>query len=335
MNIRVIITDCILGMGLLCGIEACSAKPQAASTDGSRGTSVHVMGSICGDSAYRFVEEQLACGVRVPGSEGHATCVRYICGKLAQYDADTVVLNCGTVTAYDGTRLPATNIIGRYNTDATRRILLAAHYDTRPWADRDADEENRDKPIPGANDGASGVAVLLEVARNFSIKAPDVGVDIAFLDCEDYGNSGSDEDSGWCLGSKMWMESRPYTAADRPEYGILLDMVGGRGARFHYEYHSISYAATATEKVWSEARRLGYGDIFIPEVGGGVTDDHVVLIGAGIPTTDIIECNNSITGVFPASWHTLADDITNIDPATLHAVGTTVLNVVYKERERP
>lgn len=310
---------------------ACSRKTEQTASAASRAA---VLGQFCADSAYRFVSEQVAMGSRVPGTAAHDSCANYIIRKLQQYGVDTMLVQRGTVTAFDGTSLPLTNIIAGFKPQARKRILLAAHYDTRPWADRDPDPANHSRPIPGANDGASGVGVLLEIARNLQLRRPDVGVDLAFIDCEDYGNNDTAEaDDGWCLGSKYWVAHRaPYYAENRPVYGILLDMVGGRDARFHYEYFSQRYAQTPTLKVWSEAEALGYADMFVRSVGGAVNDDHIVLTNSGIPTTDIIECNNVATGSFPPTWHTMADNMDNIDPATLDAVGKTVLNVVYKER---
>mgnify|MGYP002546719025 CR=1 FL=1 len=235
-----------------------------------------------------------------------------------------------------GDRLPITNILASFNTasESTRRILLVAHWDTRPWADRESDSTMRSQPIAGANDGGSGTGVLLEIARNLGKRRAAVNVDILFVDGEDYGDDtgfGGDE-SSWCLGTQYWVENMvPYTDT-LPLYGILLDMVGGRDAKFHYEYFSQINAPVPTAKVWSEAERLGFDDVFIRAVGGAVTDDHIFLNRAGIPTTDIIETLNDRTQSFNPTWHTLDDNMDNIDRSTLRAVGCTVLNVVYKEK---
>lgn len=291
------------------------------------------LGSFNADSAYRYVAEQVAIGPRVPGTEEHDSCARYIINKLRSFDADTITVQTGTVTAFNGDVLPLTNIIACYRPEIRRRILLAAHYDTRPWADRDINPDHHDTPILGANDGASGVGVLLEIARNLAMREPSVGVDLIFFDCEDYGSHTTAEDDGWCLGSRYWASHMvPYRNENLPVYGILLDMVGARDAQFPYEYFSQLNAITPTIKVWSAAEALGYSDRFPRSVGGAVNDDHIVLTNAGIPTTDIIECNNESTGSFHPSWHTLADDMSIIDRETLGAVGTTVLNVAYKER---
>ncbi len=294
------------------------------------------MGEFSADSAYSYVARQVAFGSRVPGTASHDSCATWIETRMRAW-ADSVIVQKGTVAAFDGTVLPITNIIAGFNLPQTKRILLVAHYDTRPWADRESDPELHNTPIPGANDGGSGTAVLMEIARNLARKAPTVGVDILFVDAEDYGpgeTSISDTGfDGWCLGSRYWTQNMiPYGNHNLPAYGILLDMVGGRDAVFHYEYFSQRDAVTPTVKVWSEAMQLGYENIFCRQVGGAVNDDHLVITAAGIPTTDIIESNSKSTGSFPDTWHTLDDNLENIDPDVLDAVGKTVLNVVYKER---
>lgn len=292
------------------------------------------IGAFSADSAYANIKRQVAFGPRVPGTEAHDRCAEYLAATLRHY-ADSVYVQRGEVTAYTGEVLPISNIIAGFNLRQSRRILLAAHWDSRPWADKEDKSSNRNTPIEGANDGASGAAVLLEIARNLAMKKPDVGVDIILFDAEDYGNSDflADTSDTWCLGSQYWADNMvPYRPENLPIYGILLDMVGGRGARFHYEDFALRHSPTPTIKVWSEAAALGYGTRFISSVGGAVMDDHVVLTRAGIPTTDIIELNNRETNSFPATWHTQADRIENISRRALDDVGKTVLNVVYKEK---
>lgn len=306
------------------------AQTQEATTQ-----NVQLLGAFSPDSAYRYIQEQVDFGPRVPGTEGHARCRQYIIDKLESFGADSILLQDAEVTAYNGDKLPITNIIAGFNTDNPRRVLVAAHWDSRPWADQDTDSELRQKPVIGANDGASGVAVMLEMARNFANKRPNVGVDFIFFDGEDYGdNSGfGDRQESWCLGSQYWADHLiPYNINNMPIYGILLDMVGGRDARFHYEMFSHDNAPTPTLKVWSEAERLGYDNVFVKSMGGAVTDDHIYMTRAGIPTTDVIETINNETSSFPPTWHTAHDDMKSIDKGTLKAVGETVLNVLYKEK---
>lgn len=322
----------LLGLLVLSTMGACGGKTSAA-TD-TTPTKALVLGQFNADSAYKYVVEQVEMGPRVPATTTHDKCRDYIISKLTAFQADTIIVQKGIVTAFDGSRLNIANIIAQYNQTASRRILLLAHYDTRPWADNDPDVSRQAEPIPGANDGASGVGVLLEIARNLAIKAPQVGVDLLFVDAEDYGQSSETDDTSdsWCLGSQYWAETTiPYTPNNLPAYAILLDMVGGRDARFHYEYFSYQYAGAVLRKVWNEAACLKYDDIFINSIGGAVTDDHLPLLRVGIPTIDIIESMNERTSGFPPSWHTHADTMDNIDSATLKAVGETILNVIYKE----
>lgn len=319
----------------LLAATGCKSSTQDSSANADSAPSVARIGDFRGDSAYAHVAAQVAFGPRVPGTPGHDACREYIIGRLRAYGADTVIVQEATVKAYTGEMLPISNIIAQYNRANTRRILLAAHWDTRPWADQDDNAADRDKPIPGANDGASGVGVLLEIARNFAARQPGVGVDLIFFDAEDYGRSGGfyNHNDTWCLGSQHWAETKvPYTSGNLPVYGILLDMVGGRDARFHYEAFAHENAPTPCLKVWSEAKRLGYGDMFINTIGGAIIDDHVILTRAGIPTADIIELNNEVTSSFPPTWHTLDDNLEHIDPHVLDAVGQTVLNVAYNEK---
>ena len=313
----------------------CSCSGSAGSTAKSEDNASKPMllGAFDKDSAYKFIAEQVAFGPRVPGTAAHDECGSYLVDRLRQFGADTVMEQHAVVTAFNGDKLPINNIFARYNSQALNRILLVAHWDTRPWANMESSDDKRSQPVPGANDGASGVGVILEIARNLGMKAPDCGVDILFTDAEDYGNDsgfGNNEDS-WCLGTQYWVENMPYNNISRPSYGILLDMVGGTDARFHREMLSNTEAKSPTVKIWSEANTLGFGDIFVNKVGGGVVDDHLFLIRSGIPTTDIIEHISDATGNFPATWHTLADDMQHISTKTLDAVGKTVLNVVYKE----
>ena len=284
------------------------------------------------DSAYSYVAAQTAFGPRVPGTAAHEACERFIIDRLKLANADTVWTQKAQVKAFDGKSLPMVNILAGFNSNAKKRILLLAHYDTRPWADNESDETRKNTPIDGANDGASGVGVMLEIARAISAQQPGVGIDMLFTDVEDYGTNsdGGDEDS-WCLGTQYWARNNPYAAGGRPAYGILLDMVGGRGARFHREYTSSQLAPAVVNKGWGIAAASPYASFFPNEFGAGVTDDHLYVNSAGIPCIDIIECANPQTGGFPSTWHTLDDTIENIDPATLKAVGEVLLDVIFTE----
>lgn len=286
------------------------------------------------DTAFAYVEKQVDMGPRVAGTEANERCAEMIADELMRHGADTVTVQRGMVTAFNGDRFEVANVMGSFNSDAPQRVLLMAHYDTRPWADNDDNPTNRALPIPGANDGASGVAVLLEVARQIGSKLPAVGVDMLFVDGEDYGESAgfSNHDESWALGTQLWTRNMPYAPDSMPRYAILLDMVGGMGAKFHREYYSNQNAQNIVDKVWSVAARTGFGDRFPNLPGGAVVDDHLYVQRAGIPAIDIIESKNSSTNSFNPTWHTMADDVNAIDATTLKAVGQVVLNVLYSEK---
>lgn len=273
------------------------------------------------DSAYAYVARQVAFGPRVPDTEAHRLCGGWLVSELRRHGA-VVVEQHAELQAFDGTRLKALNILGRYNPEADTRLLLLAHWDCRPWADQDPDPAKRTMPVDGANDGASGVGVILEIARQLSLQAPEKGVDMLFVDAEDWGTEGIEE--SWAMGARYFMENPPVEGIIADE-AILLDMVGGKGAVFCREYFSEQAAPRLASALWSTAASLGHGDIFLNRFGGAVTDDHVQLIAHGIPTVDIIEYHSGEETGFNPHWHTTTDNLDNIDPATLKAVGETVL----------
>ncbi len=285
------------------------------------------------DSAYAYVERQVAMGTRVPGTATHARCAGFIADELVRHGADSVWFQTGTVKAHTGEKLPVKNIMARFNGNASRRVLIAAHYDTRPWADEERNPSAQKTPIAGANDGASGVGVILELARLIGAQSPNIGVDFLLTDVEDYGahDDENSSESSWCLGSQYWAANNPYSNHKLPAYGILLDMVGGKGAQFYREYFSDQVAPVINNKVWGMAEKLGIGR-FVNEMRGAVTDDHIFITSVGIPCIDIIECANPRTGTFPSYWHTLEDDMRNIDPVTLGEVGCVVTHVIYNEK---
>jgi glutaminyl-peptide cyclotransferase len=288
------------------------------------------------DSAYQFIFQQVAFGPRVPNTQAHKECGLWLESKLTSYNFE-VLLQEAEVVAWNGDKLQMKNIIGQYDKDNPERILLCAHWDTRPYADKDS--VNKFKPIDGANDGGSGVGVLLEIARQISITSPGYGVDIIFFDAEDYGTI---QDGGyesvqqmlddWCLGSQYWARNPPIPNY-KPKYGILLDMVGAPNATFPKEGFSMKYAAAKVTAIWNAAENLGYGNYFVKKLAGSITDDHTFINKiAGIPTLDIIDMN--VQGqywTFGAYHHTHGDNMDIIDKKTLKAVGQTVLYAVYQK----
>ena len=287
------------------------------------------------DSAYLFCQQQCDFGPRTMNSEAHERCGEWIASKFRQYGLE-VTLQRADLHGYDGTVLKSTNIIASYKPEQKDRILLCAHWDSRPWADNDPNEANHRQPVMAANDGASGVAVMLEIARQ--IDSLQIGVDFICFDAEDWGtpqwveNTGNDGDT-WALGAQYWAENlhrEGYTA----RYGILLDMVGGQGAKFYQEGVSLYFAQDVVKRVWSAAEIIGYGSYFIKDEGGTITDDHLpVNQKAHIPCIDIIpyypDCEASSFG---PTWHTVNDDMQHIDKNTLQAVGQTLIQVLFSEK---
>lgn len=267
------------------------------------------------------------------GTKENAACREYIVNELTRHGAKNVRVQHGEAEAFNGDRFPIGNVMASFGPDIKDRILLVAHYDTRPWCDSDVNEENRLKPVLGANDGGSGVGVLLEIARNLGETEPNIGVDYLIVDAEDYGQSSgfSAHDSSWCLGTQYWVKHMPYAQDSLPRYAVILDMVGGIDAKFHREYFSEQNARNIVDKVWSVAARSGYESRFVNKNGGSVVDDHLFINEAGIPAIDIIESKNDGTGTFAPTWHTIDDTMENIDPASLEAAGQTVLNLIHNE----
>jgi hypothetical protein len=295
---------------------------------------VNVIPGFSSDSAYKYIKKQVDFGARVPNTIAHDKCAQYLSTELKRFGAEVVEQNAN-LRAFDGTVLKSMNIIGSYNPKAEIRIALFSHWDSRPWADNDPDPKNRKKPVMAANDGASGVGVLLEMARLMHKNQPTVGVDIVFLDSEDYGQpesaGGQNSEDSWCLGTQYWAQN-PHVQGYRARFGILLDMVGGTQATFYREQASDYYAGSVVGEVWSQAKSLGFGQYFVDEKGGAITDDHIYVNKLiGIPCIDIIQYDPN-TGGFAKYWHTVNDTMENVDKSTLFAVGTTLMHVVYNEK---
>lgn len=279
------------------------------------------------DTAYAFVEKLVSFGPRVPNTDAHHKSGDWLVKQLKDFGW-TVTEQEAELKAFDGTELKARNIFAQINPEDSVRTLLIAHYDSRPWADQDPDPEKRNEPVLGANDGASGVGVILEIARQLSQQKSQAGIDILFVDAEDYGDpESSDDEDTYCLGSQYFAENIPYEE-NVNAHGILLDMVGSPGAQFAFETFSKQANAQLLATLWDNAEALGYGNFFIKQQGGAVTDDHIYLTQGGIPTIDIIDYRiNGYMG-FDPTWHTSHDDMKNISKETLKAVGETVMTVL-------
>ena len=290
----------------------------------------------CVDSAYSYCEQQCNFGPRTMNSEAHEACGKWIAEKFASFGL-AVSTQKADLKGYDGTILKSTNIIASFKPEVANRILLCAHWDSRPWADNDPDEANHKKPVMAANDGASGVAVMLEVARLL----PDslgIGVDFICFDAEDWGipqwSDAADDGNSWALGAQYWA-AHPHKQGYKANFGILLDMVGGQGAMFYQEGMSVQYARSIVDKVWRAAQVVGFGSLFPTQTGGHITDDHIPVNQiAKIPTIDIIpHYPNCEQSNFGPTWHTVNDDMAHIDKNTLQAVGQTLIQVLFSSDE--
>ena len=281
------------------------------------------------DSAYSYTAQQVAFGPRTPGSPAQLKCAEWMEAKLKMY-CDTVYRQTTTLTAGDKkTKLRCINLIGVINPKATRRILFLAHWDSRPWADQDI--VSKTGAIDAADDGASGVAVLIELANRIKadpLTNKDMGVDILLTDVEDWGKSEWGDDS-YALGTQYWAKN-PHVPDYKAEGGILLDMVGGKNARFPLESISRQYAGTLQNDVWSAANKAGFSSFFVYDQGGAITDDHVPVNNIlKIPTIDVIDLPTGSPIGFPLHWHTHNDKMDIIDKSTLNAVGQTLLQFIY------
>jgi len=286
------------------------------------------------DSAYYFVKKQVDFGPRVPGTQAHEACADWLVEKFSNY-ADTVIIQKFKGRTYDKVTRSGKNIIASFNIKKDRRILLMSHWDSRPFADHDPDPKYHKTPIDGANDGASGVGVLLEAARQFSLQQPDKGIDIVLFDLEDWGpptQLNLYKDELWGLGSQYWSKN-PHVLGYEANFGILLDMVGVPNPTFRKEYFSKEYARYFLDLVWATAGDIGYGNYFLDEDGQAINDDHVFVNRiAKIPSLEIIylEPKNSDHSFFK-QWHTINDNMDYISKESLGIVGKVMLTVVYNE----
>ena len=326
----------MMGALLLCG---CSTTKKS-----QQGSEPVVSIVFNADTAYAFCAAQCAFGPRTMNSAAHEQCAQWIQQQFQQYGYQ-VELQKADLKGYDGTLLKSTNIIARQpmsNSQQVPRLLICAHWDSRPWADNDPDSANWHKPVMAANDGASGVAVMLELARLLQLNdSARLSVDFICFDAEDWGvpqwSDEVDADS-WALGAQYWASSYQLAQSQKPsadsyDYAILLDMVGGQGAKFYQERFSLQHARQLVDKVWQAANAAGYGSFFPNKAGGYITDDHVpVNEKAGIPCIDIInhypDCEQSNFG---PTWHTVSDDMQHIDKNTLQAVGQTLVQFIFSE----
>ena len=309
---------------------ACDQKPvpDIKPKESPQNRSITTIPRFDGKSAFGYLKAQTAFGPRNPGSSSHERCKDYLNQELLRF-AHAVNLQRFPHTGYRGEPYTMTNIIASFNLQATQRIMLCAHWDTRPEADMESDPAKRRLPILGANDGASGVAVLLELARLFKQTPPPVGVDIVLFDGEDFGRSGDLE--SYFLGSRYFAKTKPATF--NPRFALLLDLVGDKNLLLLKEGYSVQFAPEIVRLVWETARELGVSE-FSDSIGGMIDDDHLPLNSAGIPTVDIIDLE--LVGGRAANpernyWHTHRDTPDRCSPESLEAVGKVLTHLLYAQ----
>lgn len=288
-----------------------------------------IVPAFCADSAYRYTAEQLAFGHRIPGSKAWQQCADYLACQMQRW-CDTVMVQDFKATLWDGSTMPGKNIVASLHPQVAKRVLLAAHWDSRSWADHDVNPDLQHSPVPGANDGASGVAALMEMARVMSQLPPSVGVDFIFFDVEDQGVpdwSETYDEHSWCKGSQYWARN-PHIPYYTAVYGILFDMIGTPEPRFTKEYVSRQYAPGLTDKMWNCAAALGYGSVFVNQNTDPILDDHLYVNQlAGIPMVDVVQ--NSPTMSFFQHWHTTTDDMQSVNAKALDIVATVTMKTIY------
>ena len=325
-------------LALACVSISCSrCKSDNPSTNGHVADTVEIKTvtppDFNADSAYHFTQTQVDFGPRVPGTPAQIKCAAYFEQFFKRFTPAVIVQDV-RVKIYDGTQVPCKNIIASFNPENPKRVLLFAHWDTRPWADRDS--INPKAPFDGADDGAASCAILMEIARLISQQQIGIGVDIALFDVEDYGppqfeNKWEEKDQ-YALGTQFWTKN-PHVPNYRAYYGILLDMCSSYNARFPIEQVSQQFAPSVAQRVWSIGQSLGYGNMFVNEGANAVIDDHYyVNLHNGTPSIDIIHLTTHTAHGFAPHWHTTKDNMSVISKETMKAVGHTVLHTIYNER---
>ena len=325
----------ILLAALVCLFSACGEKTKSKA-GGADTIALAPCPTFNTDTCMKYIQEQCDFGPRVTGSEESALCKQYLINQFKRLGATVEEQPCN-VTLWDGSERAACNIIARINPDNLDRILFCAHWDSRPWADNDEDEKNHKKPVLAANDGASGVAMMMEFCRLLQQNPVKVGIDFVCFDAEDMGTpqwAETEESTShtWCLGSKYWAEKAREDGYNA-RYGVLLDMVGGRGSVFPAEKVSQEYAQPIVSLIWRLANQIGYGQFFpLNKEGSYLMDDHVnVNRYARVPCIDIVPFFTDGPSNFGPTWHTVNDTPENIDPNVLEAVGQTLTQLIYNE----
>lgn len=322
----------IVSLSLILVLGACTEEAEKPAVKPTVAQKSYKVPAFAGTTSFQYVEKQVAFGPRVPNSEAHKACASWIVNTLKSFDWEVIEQEF-IATAFTGDKLESNNIIAQYNPSAKRRILLGAHWDTRPFADSPINEKDVNKPIDGADDGASGVGVLMELAEVISqnpIDAQDLGIDIILFDSEDYGDSSGESKDSYCLGSQYWSKNK-HTPGYNAEFGILLDMVGSEAPRFTKEEGSMYFAGPVMNKVWQLAQDMGMNDKFVNDQSSMILDDHYyVNTIAKIPMIDIINRPKETETGFGHYWHTHDDNMEIISQNTMKDVGQLLTAVIYR-----
>ncbi len=303
-------------------ITGCKSDPDFMFSDQGR-----VVPEFSSERAFQYIEEQVNLGPRVPNTESHREAIQYFNRHFRETAGNRSVYVQSFQTVVYGDTLNLYNLVASFAPEKSDRILLAAHWDSRPRGEEDP--VNPELPISGADDGGSGVGVLMEFANIFAEHELPIGVDIILFDGEDYGEEG-DLDY-YFLGSRYWGNNPPVPGYS-PRFGILLDMVGGQNATFPKEGYSMRFAPRLVDEIWSIGREFGHTDLFLNERGGMIADDHIIVEQlTGIPMINIIHHRVGPTGQvrFPPYWHTQNDNLDIIDKNVLQAVGDVLLELIY------
>ncbi len=306
---------------MLCALAACKgdAKEGSAAQRSARPTATTT--GFSGSSAYSYAKAQVDFGPRVPGSSAAKKAGDWIIEQM-QRRADTVIVQSFTYTTADGKKLALRNILARFRTDLPERVLYLTHWDSRPISESAATEAEKKMPVPGANDGASGVGMFVALGDILRKTKPTVGVDLLFTDGEDYGQFGPPE-VDVLIGSKYFAAHLP-SPNYKPLYGVLWDMIGDKDLRIPYEMNSFQQAPEVVSRVWQTAADLGYSDVFVQESGGLITDDHVPLLNAGLRVIDVIDLTY-------APHHTPYDTMDKISARSLAIVGDVATALVTRK----
>jgi len=312
--------SCSAGFVLAAAVAVASATCGGVDGEAERGSAASATANqprFDGSAAYALIERQVDFGPRVPGTAGHGAMAEWVETYLSER-ADTLIVQRFDHVSVAGETLPLVNFLARFRPGEGPALLLLAHWDTRPVSDNASDAEERSLPVPGANDGASGIAVLLQLAEMFSRTPPPRSVDILLVDGEDYGD--------FAVGKDVFLGSR-YFAANLPEgysaeFGILLDMIGDRNLEIYVEGNSNRLAPEVVDRVWNVAARMGFSDTFHRQGRHTVNDDHIPLNEAGIPTINVIDFD------YPY-WHTPHDTPDKVSASSLGIVGAVISRLVY------